>query len=213
MNLIKVKLSDLKPDRRNARKHSERNIEEIKRSLQLNEQYRPFVVQHGTNRICVGNGMYEAMKQLGYEEGWVEYRDLTDAEAIQLALTDNRTSDLSEWDASTLSELMKDIDSIAGWNGDEISEIANLFGNDTFPAIYDNSGNTDDRGTRSLPSKSQMVIAIGTLACPYDYDKTQKLMSYIVEKYKDSEDVEDTRDKNALRRFCDELYTQCSLNC
>lgn len=88
MNLVKVKLQELKPDNKNARKHSERNIEEIKRSLQANEQYRPFVVQRSTNRICVGNGMYEAMIQLGYEEGWVEYRDLTDEEAIKLALTE-----------------------------------------------------------------------------------------------------------------------------
>ena len=214
MNLVKVKLQELKHDNKNARKHSERNIEEIKRSLQVNEQYRPFVVQRSTNRICIGNGMYEAMIQLGYKEGWVEYRDLTDEEAIKLALTDNRTSELAEWDMSTLADLFQEMGSTAdvpGWNSEEILA---LLEEDVFPAIYDNSNNEDDRGTRSLPSKSQMIISIGTLACSYDYDRTQKLMSYIVEKYGDkNNDENENLDKNALRRFCDELYSQCPFDC
>jgi hypothetical protein len=147
MNLVKVKLQELKPDNKNARKHSERNIEEIKRSLQANEQYRPFVVQRSTNRICVGNGMYEAMIQLGYEEGWVEYRDLTDEEAIKLALTDNRTSELAEWDMSTLADLFQEMGSTAdvpGWNTEEIENLLQV----PEPLELDSYDNTtDEAGT------------------------------------------------------------------
>ena len=76
MNVVKVNLDELVEDNNNARIHSERNIEEIKKSLKKYKQYRPFVVQRSTNKIIVGNGMYRAMKLLGIKEGWVEYRDL-----------------------------------------------------------------------------------------------------------------------------------------
>lgn len=129
MDIKKVKLSELKPDKKNARKHDKRNIEEIKRSLQKNPQYRPFVVQKGTGRILVGNGMYQAMKELGITEGWAEYRDLTDEEATALALADNRTAELAEWDMSTLRDLFQemgpDID-VPGWNADEIEDLFGL---------------------------------------------------------------------------------------
>lgn len=129
MDIKKVKLSELKPDKKNARKHDKRNIEEIKRSLQRNPQYRPFVVQKSTGRILVGNGMYQAMKELGITEGWAEYRDLTDEEATVLALADNRTAELAEWDMSTLKDLFQDMGAdieVPGWNADEIEDLFGL---------------------------------------------------------------------------------------
>lgn len=129
MDIKKVKLSELKPDKKNARKHDKRNIDEIKRSLQKNPQYRPFVVQKSTGRILVGNGMYQAMKELGITEGWVEYRDLSDEEATVLALSDNRTAELAEWNTAVLKNLFEDIGpdiDVPGWDTSEIEEFFNL---------------------------------------------------------------------------------------
>lgn len=129
MDLKKVKLSELKPDKKNARKHDKRNIDEIKRSLQKNPQYRPFVVQKSTGRILVGNGMYQAMKELGITEGWVEYRDLSDEEATVLALSDNRTAELAEWDTAVLKNLFEDMGpdiDVPGWDTSEIEEFFSL---------------------------------------------------------------------------------------
>ncbi|OUO94793.1 DNA modification methylase [Cloacibacillus sp. An23] len=129
MDIKKVKLSELKPDKKNARKHDKRNIEEIKRSLQKNPQYRPFVVQKSTGRILVGNGMYQAMKELGITEGWVEYRDLNDEDATVLALSDNRTAELADWDTAVLKNLLEemgpDID-VPGWDTSEIEGLFSL---------------------------------------------------------------------------------------
>lgn len=125
LNVVKVKLDDLKPDPRNARKHNERNIEAIKKSLEQNPQYRPFVVQRSTGIVLVGNGMLQAMREMGMTEGWAEYRDLDDAQAAKLALTDNRTGDLAEWDEDVLKSVMVDLGGedadIAGWDGEEIA--------------------------------------------------------------------------------------------
>jgi len=126
MNVVKVNLDELVEDNNNARIHSERNIEEIKKSLKKYKQYRPFVVQRSTNKIIVGNGMYRAMKLLGIKEGWVEYRDLSDIEATKLALTDNRTAELAEWDIEILEDIFNDLGDdkdVIGWNEEEINGI------------------------------------------------------------------------------------------
>lgn len=126
MNVVKVNLDELVEDNNNARIHSERNIEEIKQSLKKYKQYRPFVVQRSTNKIIVGNGMYRAMKLLGIKEGWVEYRDLSDKDATKLALTDNRTAELAEWDIEILEDIFNDLGDdkdVIGWNEEEINGI------------------------------------------------------------------------------------------
>lgn len=125
MKLIKVKLTDLVPDPRNARKHNNANIEAIKQSLIENEQYRPFVVQRSSNKIAVGNGMYRAMMELGITEGWVEYRDLDERQFTRLALADNRTAELAEWDDVVLKELLTGLkpDEAIGWSNDELKNM------------------------------------------------------------------------------------------
>lgn len=127
MNVVKVNLDELVEDNNNARIHSERNIEEIKKSLKKYKQYRPFVVQRSTNKIIVGNGMYRAMKLLGIKEGWVEYRDLSDIDATKLALTDNRTGELADWNWGILKDLFEgfgpEVTDLPGWDAEEIEAI------------------------------------------------------------------------------------------
>ena len=144
MNIVKVKLSELKLDPNNARKHSPQNILAIKQSLQENPQYRPFVVQKGTNKICVGNGMYIAMKELGIKEGWVEYRDLDDKQFARLSVTDNRTAELAEWDTERLKILFNEIecdDGLVGWSQENIEEILD---DNNIPIEFENTKTNDN---------------------------------------------------------------------
>lgn len=129
MNVEKVKLSTLRHDKRNARKHDERNIEEVKRSLQEFGQHRPFVVQRGTNKVIVGNGMLDAMLALGMTEGDAYFVDDDEETSIRRALADNRTAELAEWDMSTLKDLFQDMGpdiEVPGWNADEIEDLFGL---------------------------------------------------------------------------------------
>ena len=122
MNVVEVELDQLKFDPRNARIHSRANIEAIKKSLQANPQYRPFVVQKSTNIVCVGNGMLQAMKELGYKKAFAEFRDLDDEQFIQLSINDNRTSEMAEWDKEILEGLKADCNlEIVGF-GEEIED-------------------------------------------------------------------------------------------
>lgn len=118
MNIVKVKLSELKPDPNNARTHSRANIDAVKASLKEHGQYRPFVVQNGTGRICVGNCMYTAMMELGMTEGWAEYRELSDRQFVRLSVTDNRTSELGTWDENLLAHVRAEEFELPGWDED-----------------------------------------------------------------------------------------------
>lgn len=129
MEIQRVKLSELKHDKKNARRHDERNVEEIKRSLQEFGQHRPFVVQRGTNRVIVGNGMLDAMLALGMTEGDAYIVDDDEETSIRRALADNRTGELASWDMSVLKDLFQDMGpdvNVPGWNASEIEELFSL---------------------------------------------------------------------------------------
>lgn len=147
MDIVKVNLSELKPDPNNARKHSSQNILAIKQSLQENPQYRPFVVQKGTNKICVGNGMYAAMQELGIKEGWVEYRDLNDKQFARLSVTDNRTAELAEWDEDILQQIISNY-------GDDITIPG--FGDDVSFNLDDDKEITEDE----VPEITEEVVSV-----------------------------------------------------
>lgn len=106
METVKVNLMNLNPDPKNTRKHDSQNLEVIKNSLKKFGQYRPFVVQKTGMVIRVGNGMYEAMMQLGWSEASAIVMDITDAEATALSILDNKASDLSVFDEVRLAEIL-----------------------------------------------------------------------------------------------------------
>lgn len=128
MEICRMKISELKPDRKNARKHSRRNLDEIKRSLQEFGQHRALVVQRKNKRVLIGNGMLAAMKELGWTDADVYLVDDDDKKATLRALADNRTGELAEWDMPVLSDLMGDFNAgdIIGWNPDEIDNLINF---------------------------------------------------------------------------------------
>jgi len=195
-----VNLSDLVPDTANARKHSDRNVEEVARSIREFGQHAPLVVQEGTNRILVGNCRYEAMMSLGWEKAAVYYVNDDNIQAVRRSLADNRTAELAEWDDDTLTSLLNslgaDVD-VPGWSNDEIEA---LLGLGDIPEVIDYSDEVDDRSNRTSPGKSNMIVSIGTLSVTFAYEKTQAIIDAIMDGY--SEGEEDA----AMERFCEWLY-------
>jgi DNA modification methylase len=128
MEVTTVNLDELREDDRNAREHDARNIKEIMRSLQDFGQHRPFVVQRGTNRVLVGNGMLKAMRRLGWTQGAVFFVDDDNEQAIRRALADNRTGELSTWNDDILRELLDGLPDInvPGFSEEEINDILGI---------------------------------------------------------------------------------------
>lgn len=102
------KLSSLKLDPNNARKHSKKNLETIKASLEKFGQVKNIVVWNGT--IMAGNGTVMAAQDLGWNE--IAYEDIshmTEQDAKAYALADNRTAELAEWDDDVLGKQLQEL--------------------------------------------------------------------------------------------------------
>jgi len=106
---VKISITELSLDPRNARKHSQRNLDAIAASLEKFGQRKPIVVHRGV--ILAGNGTLEAAKSLGWTEIDVaEVPDDWDNETAKAyALADNRTAELAEWDESELAKQLLEL--------------------------------------------------------------------------------------------------------
>ncbi len=141
MNTVKISLSSLKRPERNVRLHTDRQLKEFKRSVQMFGQIRPIVVDDKYTILC-GNGLYEAMLALEYEEAdCLVMENMTENAKKKLMLADNRVyhlgvDDMDSFDAF-IKELSDDLD-IPGYdedflqslvmNEDEVSEVLSEYG-------------------------------------------------------------------------------------
>jgi hypothetical protein len=126
-------LSDLTPDPRNARKHGERNIATLEKSLEQFGAARSIVVdEHG--RILAGNGVVEAAANVGIERVKtveadgneiiaVVRRGLTEAQKLGLAVADNRVAELAEWDTTMLAQIGTEIDLTPFFTEQELGDL------------------------------------------------------------------------------------------
>ena len=91
MNVTTKRLDALKHPKKNVRIHSEQQIRELKRSLEKFGQTRAIVVDED-DTILIGNGLYEAMVSLGYQEATVYVKTgLSENDKKKLMIADNKT--------------------------------------------------------------------------------------------------------------------------
>ena len=109
MKVIKKRLDDLKHPEKNVRIHSEQQIRELKRSLEKFGQTRALVVDEN-NVILIGNGLYEAMVSLGYQEASVYVKtELSENAKKKLMIADNKTYALGIDNLDTLNEFLEEL--------------------------------------------------------------------------------------------------------
>ena len=101
---------ELKPFADNPRHHSERNIQDIQRSIKKFGFTNPILVRQEDNMVVAGHGRLESAQELGLEEVPVIYLDFSENDAKLYAITDNRTAETSEWDLVALDELVQSLE-------------------------------------------------------------------------------------------------------
>ncbi|MFN6337809.1 MAG: hypothetical protein ACK41W_03635 [Cyanobacteriota bacterium] len=117
-------IGQLRPDSRNARRRTDRSASLIAKSLERFGAARSIVIDED-GRILAGNGTVEGAKAAGISKLRIIETDgdelvavrrtgLTEEQKIGLALADNRTSDLSEWDGLMLQQLSETHD-VSPW--------------------------------------------------------------------------------------------------
>jgi ParB-like chromosome segregation protein Spo0J len=107
MNIEQLPIASLSPDPANARRHPDRNLEQIKSSLRRFGQQKPIVVD-ANNIVRAGNGTLAAAKSLGWKTIAAVRSELGKTELTAYAITDNRSAELAEWDHEILGLTLAD---------------------------------------------------------------------------------------------------------
>lgn len=126
MNVITMKLADLKQPDKNVRIHTEQQIREFERSVRMFGQIRPIVVDED-NVILAGNGLYETLLRVGSETADVyQYTDLTENQKKKLMIADNKIFSLGIENLDTLNSFLEDLQSdldIPGYDSDVLRQM------------------------------------------------------------------------------------------
>lgn len=109
MELKKIKLSEIKPYERNARKNDEA-VEYVIKSIKQCEYIAPIILDEN-NVILAGHTRWKALKKLGYKEAECVIKEgLTEDQKKKYRLLDNKTSEFAEWDFDLLEDELTDLD-------------------------------------------------------------------------------------------------------
>jgi len=137
-------INDLTSDHKNARRRTDRSTSLIAESLKRYGAARSIVIDED-GRILAGNGTVEGAKKAGINkvrvieaEGdeliAVRRAGLTEDQKVGLALADNRSSDLSEWDNEMLRKLSEEHDLTPWFEDDELlAEVLDAVDGNTDP--------------------------------------------------------------------------------
>lgn len=119
----RIAIAELSPYERNARTHSDEQIEKIKNSINEFGFVSPVIIDEN-NMILAGHGRVEAAKDAGLTE--VPYRRITnlnDDQKKAYILADNKLSDMAGWDEELLREELASISlDMADFGFDDIIE-------------------------------------------------------------------------------------------
>lgn len=127
-------IGDLTPDPENARQHTPRNVGMIEDAMNEVGAARSIVIDED-GVVLAGNATIEAAAQAGIERVKTVHADgntiiavvrdnLTPEQKKRLALFDNRTAELAEWNEEELAALLDtDFDFDRLWYEDELSEL------------------------------------------------------------------------------------------
>ena len=128
------------------------DIEAIAHSLKAHGQYRPIVVQYGSNFILAGNHTYKAAKKLGWRKIKVTYVDVDEETARKIVLADNRLTDLASYNEPLLKNLLNALPDLEG-TGFSQSEV------ETLDRLMTGQEKPTGGGDKPLPSDPEVKIA------------------------------------------------------
>ena len=121
MKITKKALADLHEPAVNVRRHTDKQLKEYVRSLQMFGQIKPLVVAED-GEILAGNGLYQALKDMGAEScDCYVMTGLTPKQRKKLMLADNRVYELGITDMESFDAILKDLDGdvdVPGWDED-----------------------------------------------------------------------------------------------
>ena len=126
MKTTKMKIEELKLNPENTRIHGQSQIKEFVRSIEQFGIIRPIVADEDGVILC-GNGLYEALKQMGKEEVDVLVKKgLTEKQKKKLLLADNKIFSLGVDNFDAIDNLLQSLEGdfdIPGYNADDLESL------------------------------------------------------------------------------------------
>ena len=109
MKITKVNVDTLKSPEKNVRKHNEKQIRELARSIEKFGQIRPVVIDEN-NVVYCGNGLVEAAKFAGWKQVEVlKKTGMSEADKKKLMIADNRIYTLGFDDFENINAILEEI--------------------------------------------------------------------------------------------------------
>ena len=109
MNIVNLKIKDLKPYEKNAKKHDKIQIDNVSESIKQFGMVQPIVVDKD-NVVIIGHCRLEACKKLKFKEvPCVKADELSEEQVAKLRLLDNKLNE-SDWDFDLLGEELLELD-------------------------------------------------------------------------------------------------------
>lgn len=109
MEIIKVKLNEIKPYEHNAKRHPQEQIEQIKKSIEEFGNNDPIAIDEN-NTIIEGHGRYYALKELGYNEvECIRLDHLSEEQKKAYILVHNKLTMNSDFDFEILDSELNNI--------------------------------------------------------------------------------------------------------
>ena len=109
LSICYLPLAQLKPDPRNARVHTKKQVRQIASSIESFGFNVPILID-GANNVVAGHGRLHAAKLLGLAEvPTIRLEHLTGAQRRAFGIADNRLTEIASWDDRLLGETLKEL--------------------------------------------------------------------------------------------------------
>ena len=127
--------TSLVPNPKNPNKHSDKQIDLLKRLIEHQGWRHPIIVSNRSGFVCAGHGRLQAALKMGAEQVPVDYQDFeNEAQEYQFIVSDNAIAELAELDLAMVSQDVLDfgpdfdLDLLALPNFTLLPEVADLDG-------------------------------------------------------------------------------------
>jgi len=109
LEIVYRRLDELKPDPKNPRHHTKKQIRQLKASIGTFGFTVPALIDHQDN-VIAGHGRIEACRELGWSEiPTIAIEGLSEAKRHALMIADNQLAANAEWNERLLAEQLKDL--------------------------------------------------------------------------------------------------------
>ena len=148
------------------------DIEAIAQSLKAHGQYRPIVVQYGSNFILAGNHTFKAAKKLGWKKIKITYVEVDEESARKIVLADNRLTDLATYNEPLLKNLLTALPELEG-TGFTQSEV------ETLDRLMTGKDKDPVSGSKPLPSDPEVKVSAWKFTVELEAYKAWKEQLYV----------------------------------